>query len=218
MFWNRSAREARRQKVLDELLDLDPQARRRRLQEAVAAGDVREVEVEQALNLVGRLDALRVMAIPGAHDRAGASPAESAADPADPAAGVVSDARLSNRGRGRNGSKAYPKRERRSTSVLAERAGAPGGAAPAKGRPKMKVGTVRKAGRGGGSPRRRRLRMAAAASAAAAQLRSGSSIPIAIPIDTDREFEANTPVLVVAGVTSGSDDAQTRPDISWLRP
>ena len=64
MFWSRTGREARRQKVLDELLEVAPADRARRLEEAVAAGDVRAGEVEQALRLVDRLDAVRVMAIP----------------------------------------------------------------------------------------------------------------------------------------------------------
>lgn len=64
MFWMRNRREARRQQVLDELLALDPGARRGRLEVAVTAGDVRADEVDSALRLVGRLDALRVMTIP----------------------------------------------------------------------------------------------------------------------------------------------------------
>ena len=64
MFWSKTGREARRQKVLDELLEIAPAERARRLEEAVAAGDVRAAEVEQALRLVDRLDAVRVMAIP----------------------------------------------------------------------------------------------------------------------------------------------------------
>ena len=64
MFWTRKSREARRRKVLDELLAMDPNDRRGRLDVAVVAGDVRADEVESALRLVGRLDALRVMTIP----------------------------------------------------------------------------------------------------------------------------------------------------------
>lgn len=64
MFWNRAAREARRQKVLDDLIELNPEERRLRMDQAVAEGDVRASEVEQALRLVTRLDALRVMTIP----------------------------------------------------------------------------------------------------------------------------------------------------------
>ena len=64
MLWSKNGREARRQKVLDELLEVEPADRLARLQEAVAAGDVRANEVEQALRLVERLDALRVMTIP----------------------------------------------------------------------------------------------------------------------------------------------------------
>jgi hypothetical protein len=64
MFWSRSGREARRRKVLDELLELDPQDRPGRLESAVAAGDVRADEVRDALQLVSRLDALRLMTLP----------------------------------------------------------------------------------------------------------------------------------------------------------
>jgi hypothetical protein len=61
VFWNRTGREARRQEVLDELLELDPGQRQARLELAVAAGHVRAGEVEETLRLVHRLDALRVM-------------------------------------------------------------------------------------------------------------------------------------------------------------
>ena len=64
MFWTRNRREARRQQVLDELLAMEPDARRGRLDTAVVAGDVREDEVESALRMVSRLDALRVMTVP----------------------------------------------------------------------------------------------------------------------------------------------------------
>lgn len=64
MFWSRGRRQARRQKVLDELLGLEPAERRQRLQQAVVAGDVRPGEVDQALRLVARLDAVRIMTLP----------------------------------------------------------------------------------------------------------------------------------------------------------
>jgi SpoVK/Ycf46/Vps4 family AAA+-type ATPase len=64
LFWTRHRREARRQQVLDELLALGPDERRGRLDQAVVAGDVRADEVDSALRLVGRLDALRVMTVP----------------------------------------------------------------------------------------------------------------------------------------------------------
>jgi hypothetical protein len=63
VFWSKSGRDSRRQKVLDELLELDPADRRQRLELAVAAGDVRSVEVDQALHLVARLDSLRRMTL-----------------------------------------------------------------------------------------------------------------------------------------------------------
>jgi hypothetical protein len=61
VFWSRTSREARRQEVLDELLELEPSQRQARLELAVAAGHVRAKEVEETLRLVHRLDALRVM-------------------------------------------------------------------------------------------------------------------------------------------------------------
>lgn len=63
MLWTRSRREAKRQMVLDELLGLDPSERRGRLELAVAAGDLQVDEVDTALRMVQRLDALRVMTI-----------------------------------------------------------------------------------------------------------------------------------------------------------
>jgi hypothetical protein len=60
----KSRREERRQKVLDELPELDPAARQSRLEQAVAAGDVRSDEVESALRLVQRLEALSVFTVP----------------------------------------------------------------------------------------------------------------------------------------------------------
>ena len=66
MFWNKAARNARRQQVLDELIDVPAEDRRIHLYRAVAEGDVRAREVEQALRLVSRLDALREMEIPTA--------------------------------------------------------------------------------------------------------------------------------------------------------
>lgn len=64
MFWMRDGRSERRKKVLDELIELDPAERRTHLATAVAAGDVREREVDSALLLVHRLDVLRIMRVP----------------------------------------------------------------------------------------------------------------------------------------------------------
>ena len=63
MFWKRSRREERRQKVLDDLLAMDPTARRGRIDQALAAGDVHADEVDSALRLVDRLDALSVFTV-----------------------------------------------------------------------------------------------------------------------------------------------------------
>ena len=68
MFWPRGRREERRQRVLDELLTLDPGNRRERLDLAVASHELRAEEVEPALRLVERLDRLREMRVPpGGH-------------------------------------------------------------------------------------------------------------------------------------------------------
>jgi hypothetical protein len=64
VFWKRSNRDERRQRVLDELFVVKPAERRERLDRAVAAGEVRADEVESTLRLVERLDALRVFTIP----------------------------------------------------------------------------------------------------------------------------------------------------------
>jgi hypothetical protein len=64
MSWSRNGREARRQKVLDALIALAPDERQQFLEQAVAAGDVRSGEVDHALRLVARLDAVRIMTIP----------------------------------------------------------------------------------------------------------------------------------------------------------
>lgn len=64
MLWSRSDRDARRQKVLDELLDLDAEHRRRRLELAVAAGEVHSTEMAATMQLVNRLEALRLMSVP----------------------------------------------------------------------------------------------------------------------------------------------------------
>ena len=68
MFWPRGRREERRQRVLDELLTLDPGNRHARLDLAVASHELRAEEVEPALRLVERLDRLRDMRVPpGGH-------------------------------------------------------------------------------------------------------------------------------------------------------
>jgi hypothetical protein len=68
VFWPRGRREERRQRVLDELLTLDPGNRRERLDLAVASHELRAEEVEPALHLVERLDRLREMRVPpGGH-------------------------------------------------------------------------------------------------------------------------------------------------------
>jgi len=68
VFWTRARREAQRQRVLDELITLDPGVRRQRLDAAVEAHELRAEEIEPALHLVQRLDRLREMTVPlGGH-------------------------------------------------------------------------------------------------------------------------------------------------------
>jgi hypothetical protein len=69
VFWKRVSRQVRRQKVMDELTDLDPTERRIRLNRAVADGDIRGDEMDVLLRTVGRLDELKVMAIPSRFNR-----------------------------------------------------------------------------------------------------------------------------------------------------
>lgn len=64
MFLKRATRTSRRQRVLEELLWLDPVDRERRIIAAVAAGDFGADEAEASLRLVTRLDSLREMALP----------------------------------------------------------------------------------------------------------------------------------------------------------
>jgi len=59
-----AARRAPSEGARLSLLELDPEERSGRLEIAVATGDVRADEVDEALRLVHRLDELRVMTIP----------------------------------------------------------------------------------------------------------------------------------------------------------
>jgi hypothetical protein len=74
MLWDRSGRERRHEQVLDELLELAPPDRPRRLAEAVAAGEVASDEADQVLRIVNRLDAMRTMTIPSAAANARSKP------------------------------------------------------------------------------------------------------------------------------------------------
>ena len=92
MFWKRSHREERRQKILDELFALEPDERRSRLDRAVAAGEVHANEVDSTLRLVGRLDALRVLTLhPNAPDVATAVTDDSTAAPESIPAGTENE-------------------------------------------------------------------------------------------------------------------------------
>ncbi len=85
MFWKRSKRVSRRQRVLEELLWLDPVDRERRAIAAVAAGDFGADEVDAVLRLVARLDSLRDMSPPRGGRLLSSSPAVGyrAAEPTD---------------------------------------------------------------------------------------------------------------------------------------
>ncbi len=80
MFWSRTGREARRQRVLGELLELDPNQRQAFVDRAVAAGDVRRGEVEEVLRIAHRLEGLRVMTLDPSSGRTSGHDPVSAAD------------------------------------------------------------------------------------------------------------------------------------------
>ncbi|MGD0018179.1 MAG: hypothetical protein ABSD62_02910 [Candidatus Limnocylindrales bacterium] len=197
MFWNRAAREARRGKVLDDLIELTPEERRLRMDLAVAEGDVRAGEVEQALRLISRLDALRVMTIPGTREAAPSIGAK-----ADEPTGLAPLEAVNE----------PPKRARRRVAidVTPEPLGArvPEAVLPRRNRSIAREVAVRKASRAiGGSPRRRRLRLAASVRAQA-PTRAAISAEVAGPADAQ---------LAVAPAPEASSEEQW-PSISWLRP
>jgi hypothetical protein len=150
VFWNRAAREARRQKVLDDLIELSQEERRRRLDQAVAEGDIRAGEVDQALRLVARLEALSVMTIPGTRKAAASD-------------GEASD-----------GAAAVGLTDQAAADVPMSRVDTPPSGSVA-----GRQTSVRRAGRAiGNSPRRRRLRLAASARERAAA-RAATAIEVA---------------------------------------
>lgn len=64
MFGKQPNRVARRQRVLEELLWLEPVDRERRIIAAVASGEFSAEEMDSALRLVSRLDSLRTTSFP----------------------------------------------------------------------------------------------------------------------------------------------------------
>lgn len=204
MFWNRAAREARRQKVLDDLIDLDPEERRLRINQAVAEGDVRAGEVEEALKLVSRLNSLRVMTIPGARD---AAPSTASTTEGAPENGPVETVAMPlQRGHGR---------------VAIEVAPGPidvpgrGTGASRQTRAIAREAAVHKAVRAiGGSPRRRRLRLAASVRARTQGVAAASAVMPAAP-DAPLASSAHEPRISVAPEAIPEEEW---PSIDWLRP
>lgn len=203
MFWNRAAREARRQKVLEDLIDLTLEERLVRMDRAVADGDVRAEEVDQAIRLVGRLDALRVMTIPGPR---GAATAPDAAKPdqlPEPgeSATTTTPRKLSRRARRRAAIAVTPEliEASRRAAVAPMRHSSPRDAA------------VRKATRAIGSPRRRRLRFAAALAA---------MNPAVLPAPVTAPAGASEASGVAFAMAAAADTRQEEqwPNIAWLRP
>lgn len=202
MFWNRAAREARRQKVLEDLIDLTPEERLLRMDRAVADGDVRAEEVDQAIRLVGRLDALRVMTIPGPR-RAVTGPDAPKPDqlPKPSGSATTTAARkLSRRARRRAAIAVTPElieASRRASVAPIRHSGG-------------RDAAVRKANRAIGSPRRRRLRFAASLAAPAPAV-AALSAPVAAPA------EASEVAFAIAAVAETRQEEQW-PNIAWLRP
>jgi hypothetical protein len=196
VFWNRAAREARRQQVLDELIDLNPEERRLRMDRAVAEGDVRAGEVEQALRIVARLDALRVMRIPGARDEAPPMGAQTEAPPGPLSLEAVTKPSRS-------------ARRRVAIEVASELIDVPvrGVRASRRSRAIAREAAVRKAVRAiGGSPRRRRLRLAASVQA---------RTPAAAAVPDEMAAAPAAPFALAAAPETRPEEQ--RPDISWLR-
>lgn len=205
MFWNRAAREARRQKVLEDLIDLTPEERRLRMDRAVADGDVRADEVDQAIRLVGRLDALRVMSIPGPRRAATETDEPKPDQLPEPSVSVTTTAarKLSRRARRRAAIAVTPE------LIEASRRAA---VAPVR-HLSARDAAVRKANRAIGSPRRRRLRFAAALSAPTPAV-AVFSAPVSAPADA---AEASEGAFAMAAVADTRQEEQW-PNIAWLRP
>jgi hypothetical protein len=211
VFWNRAAQEARRQKVLDELIELTPDERRLRMDRAVTEGDIRPEEVAQALRLVERLDALRAMAIPGPRGEE-APVVERAEEPVEPEPAKPA-VKLSRHARRRAGLKATTSvidPARRSATQRGNRAIARDAAA----QPAIRAAA--------GSSRHRRLRSAASASASgsaaadlagAAASRSGQLVAATAGVGS----VGVDPGLAVATPSEARSEEQW-PSISWLRP
>jgi hypothetical protein len=212
VFWNRAAQEARRQKVLDELIELTPDERRLRMDRAVTEGDIRPEEVAQALRVVDRLDALRAMAIPG--PRSEAAPVVANAEetvepePAKPAA------QLSRHARRRAGVKDSAEVVGGPVRKSSTRRGNRAIAREAAGQTTIRVA--------GGSPRRRRLRLAASASASAAAAadRTGAAAPTSGPLVAATaavgSVEPDSGLAAATQLEAKSEEHW--PSISWLRP
>jgi len=202
VFWNRAAREARRQKVLEDLIDLTPEERLLRMDRAVADGDVRADEVDQAIRLVGRIDALRVMTIPGPRS---AAPLEGSNVnvPPEPRelASVKAARKPSRRARRRAAIAVTPELIEASKRAIV---------APMR-RSSARDAAVRKANRSiGGAPRRRRLRFAASLPA---------PTPATAGISAQEAASAEAPDLQFAmAAVSETKQEEQWPNIAWLRP
>jgi hypothetical protein len=197
VFWNRAAREARRQKVLDDLIELNPEERRLRMDRAVAEGDVRAGEVEEALRVVARLDALRVMTIPGARDEAPSIGATTEGPHESVSVEAV---------------KKPSKRARRQVAieVKPELIDVPVREVGAwrRNRAIAREAAVRKAVRAiGGSPRRRRLRLTASVQA---------RTPAVAAVSDEMAGAPDAPFAIASAPETKPEEQW--PSISWLRP
>ena len=189
--------------MLDDLIDLNPEERRLRMDRAVAEGDVRAGEVEQALRIVARLDALRVMRIPGVRDEAPSINATTQAPPEPLALEAVT--------------KPAPSASRRVAIEVAPESidiPLPGGGSTRRGRAIARQAAIRKAVRAiGVSPRRRRLRLAASAQVRTPAVAAAPDDMAAVPDEMAGAPDA--PFALVAAPETGSEEQW--PDISWLR-
>jgi hypothetical protein len=196
----------RRQNVVDDLVELNPGERRSRIDRAVAEGDIRADEAEQALRIVGRLDALRSMTIPGT--RASAPPAVAKADESFEALDSLELASVKPAPR-----RAMKRRGRRVGIAVAPDPSEPSalpGVTTQTRRSITRDLAVRKASRAvGGPPRRRRLRLVASVAART----------YATTATTASSGEAGSPdASVGTAAAAEARPEEQRPSISWLRP
>ena len=198
MFWNRAAREARRQQVLDDLIDLNPEERRLRMDQGGGGGrrPSRRGRTGASNRRPARCPAGHED--PGARDEAPSIDATTEAPPEPLSFEAVT--------------KPSTSASRRVAIEVAPESidiPLPGAGASRRSRAIAREAAIRKAVRAiGGSPRRRRLRLAASAQARTPAV-------AAAPAPDEMAGAPDAPFALVAAPETGPEEQW--PDISWLR-